>query len=93
MRTLRMENRSGVAKRHSCNVVSWLQRVGSLKVFCRRRSSRPFSKLAGPRETRTGSMTGNVVSRRIGDVRYGIYTPFRLVMQWVSRGFLQKVGQ
>jgi len=49
-----------------------------------------FSKLAGPRETRTGSMTGNVVSRRIGDVRYGIYTPFRLVVQWVSRGFLKK---
>jgi hypothetical protein len=37
-------------------------------------------------------MTGNVVSWRIGDVRYGIYTPFRLAMQWVSRGFLQKVG-
>jgi hypothetical protein len=35
-------------------------------------------------------MTGNVVSRRIGDDRYGIYTPSRLVMQWVSRGFCEK---
>jgi hypothetical protein len=35
-------------------------------------------------------MTGNVVSRRIDDDRYGIYTPSGLVMQWVSRGICKK---
>ena len=91
MRTLGLKDGAGGTKRDSRNVVN-LVKPGGFPEGVSAVVTHPglLDASEGPRERRTGVMTGNLILERIGVDRYRLYTTSLGLLQWVFVRFIKK---